>query len=117
EADLKITVGLIEPHFMAGYSGGRKLIMPGLAALETVQAWHSPRFLEHQNASNGILSGNPVHEEALRIAKLAPPHMILDVTLDEENRITGIFAGDLEHAWLEGVRFAEQSVRAPIREP
>src|SRR5579871_4857574 len=64
EADLKITVGLIEPHFMAGYSGGRKLVMPGLAALETVQAWHSPRFLEHPNATSGVVDGNPVHEEA-----------------------------------------------------
>ena len=117
EADLKITIGLIEPHFMAGYSGGRKLIMPGLAALETVQAWHSPRFLEHPNASNGVVFCNPVHDEALRIAKMMPPDMILDVTLDEENRITGVFAGDLEEAWLEGVRFAEQSVSAPINEP
>ena len=59
DADVKITVGLIEPHFMAGYSGGRKLIMPGIASLETVQAWHSPRFLEHENATAGITINNP----------------------------------------------------------
>ena len=117
EADLKITVGLIEPHFMAGYSGGRKLVMPGLAALETVQAWHSPRFLEHPRASNGIVEGNPVHEESLRIARMAPPDMIVDVTLDEQNRITGVFTGDLERAWLHGVEFAERSVRVPVAEP
>lgn len=117
DADLKITVGLIEPHFMAGYSGGRKLIMPGIAALETVQAWHSPRFLEHPNATSGIVSGNPVHEEALRIARMCPPDLIVDVTLDEGNRVTGLFAGDLEAAWLEGVAFAEKCVRAAVPAP
>jgi lactate racemase len=117
EADLKITVGLIEPHFMAGYSGGRKLVMPGLAALETVQAWHSPRFLEHPNATSGVVDGNPVHEEALAIARLARPDMVVDVTLDEANRITGIFAGDLEAAWREGVSFAATQVGATVREP
>jgi nickel-dependent lactate racemase len=60
-ADLKIT-GLIEPHLMAGYSGGRKVICPGIAGLETVEAWHSPRFLQHPKADCGSLAGNPVHE-------------------------------------------------------
>jgi len=117
EADLKITVGLIEPHFMAGYSGGRKLIMPGIAAMETVQAWHSPRFLEHPSATSGVVDGNPVHEESLAIAKRCPPDMIVDVTLDEANRITGIFAGDLEAAWRQGVAFAEKCVRASVPAP
>jgi nickel-dependent lactate racemase len=92
DADLKITCGLIEPHFMAGYSGGRKMVMPGIAALPTVQAWHSPQFLEHPNATNGVLAGNPVHEENTRIARLAPPDLIVDVTLDADRRVTGVFA-------------------------
>jgi nickel-dependent lactate racemase len=117
DADLKLSVGLIEPHFMAGFSGGRKLIMPGIAALETVQAWHSPRFLEHPNATSGVVDGNPVHEESLAIAKMARPDMIMDVTLDEQNRITGVFAGDLEAAWLAGVAFAQEHVRASVPEP
>jgi nickel-dependent lactate racemase len=111
DADLKITVGLIEPHFMAGYSGGRKLIMPGVADFETVQRWHCPRFLESPMATNGIVDGNPVHAESLAIARMMPPDLILDVTLDESNRITGVFAGDLEQAWLAGVEFAAQHVR------
>ncbi len=61
EADLKITTGLIEPHFMAGFSGGRKLICPGLAHLDTVRVWHGPDFLEHPQARSGCLEGNPVH--------------------------------------------------------
>jgi len=117
EAAFRMTVGLIEPHFMAGYSGGRKLIMPGIAGLESVQAWHSPRFLEHPRSASGVVEGNPVHEEALAIARLAPPDLILDVTLDERNRITGVFAGDLEAAWKAGVHFADRHVRAAIPEP
>jgi nickel-dependent lactate racemase len=70
EADLKITTGLIEPHLMAGYSGGRKVICPGLAALETVKFWHGPDFLEHPRADCGIVDGNPVHEEATAIARV-----------------------------------------------
>jgi nickel-dependent lactate racemase len=113
-ANVRVTVGLIEPHFMAGYSGGRKLIMPGIAGLETVQAWHSPRFLEHPRATNGLVAGNPVHEENTYIAGLCPPDLILDATLDEQKRITGVFAGDMIAAWQEGVRFAERHVRAVL---
>lgn len=111
-AEIKITVGLIEPHFMAGYSGGRKLVMPGVAALETVQRWHCPRFLESPHATMGVVTDNPVHAEALAIAQRVPPDLIVDVTLDEANRITGVFAGALEAAWLQGVDFAASHVRA-----
>lgn len=117
EADLRVTIGLIEPHFMAGFSGGRKLIMPGIASFETVQNWHCPRFLESPLATNGVIDGNPVHLESLAIANMARPDMILDVTLDEANRITGVFAGDLEQAWLAGVAFASEHVRAEIPAP
>jgi nickel-dependent lactate racemase len=117
EADVRVTVGLIEPHFMAGYSGGRKLIMPGIAALETIQTWHSPRFLEHPAATNGSVAGNPVHEENTYIASLCPPDLIVDVTLDEEKRITGVFVGDMVAAWQEGVRFAEQHVKDTLPHP
>jgi lactate racemase len=117
EAEVRVTVGLIEPHFMAGYSGGRKLIMPGIAALETIQNWHSPRFLEHPAATNGSVAGNPVHEENTYIASLCPPDCIVDVTLDEEKRITGVFVGAMVAAWQEGVRFAEQQVKASLPRP
>jgi lactate racemase len=117
DADVRVTVGLIEPHFMAGYSGGRKLIMPGIAALETIQAWHSPRFLEHPAATNGSVAGNPVHEENTYIASLCPPDCIVDVTLDEEKRITGVFVGGMVAAWQEGVRFAELHVKATLPHP
>jgi nickel-dependent lactate racemase len=116
-ADLKITTGLIEPHLMAGYSGGRKVICPGIAGLETVEAWHSPRFLQHPRADCGILEGNPVHEENTRIAQMAGCDFIVNVCIDGQRRITWVGAGDMIAAWQEGVRFVEQVVRVPVPEP
>ncbi len=116
-ADLKIATGLIEPHLMAGYSGGRKLICPGIAHLDTVKVWHGPDFLEHPKADCGILDGNPVHEENTRIARMAGCDFIVNVAMDSKRRVTKVVAGDMEQAFLEGVRFVEQVVKAPVPEP
>src|SRR5437879_18531 len=116
-ADLKITTGLIEPHLMAGYSGGRKVICPGIAGLETVAVWHGPRFLEHPKADCGIVAGNPVHEENTRIALLAGCAFIVNVCLDGQRQITWVGAGDMIRAWEEGVRFVEGVVKVPVTEP
>lgn len=117
EADLKITTGLIEPHFMAGFSGGRKLICPGLAALETVKVWHGPKILEHTNARAGCLDGNPVHEENTWIGRRAGCHFIVNVVLDAQRRILRAVAGDMEQAFLEGVAFARQLATDTVSEP
>lgn len=116
-ADLKITTGLIEPHLMAGYSGGRKVICPGIAALETVKIWHGPRFLEHPRADCGFVEGNPVHEENTRIAWMAGCDFIVNVCIDGQRRITWVGAGHMEHAWQAGVRFVRDVVRVPVTEP
>lgn len=116
-ADLKITIGLIEPHFMAGYSGGRKLICPGLAALETVKVWHSPRFLEHPLAESGSLAGNPVHEENTWIAQHAGCDFIVNVVIDAQRRPLKFVAGDMLAAFEEGVAFCSQVVRDYLEEP
>lgn len=116
DAELKIATGLIEPHLMAGYSGGRKLICPGIAALETVKVWHGPRFLEHPRADCGLLEGNPVHEENTRIARMAGCDFIVNVTLDRARRVTSVVAGDMERAFLEGVAFCERVVKAEVAE-
>ncbi len=108
EAELKITLGLIEPHLMAGYSGGRKLICPGIAALETVQRWHSPRFLEHPRADAGYLEGNPVHEENTWIARHAGCDFIVNVVLDDHRRPLLFVAGDMEAAFMQGVEFVRR---------
>jgi nickel-dependent lactate racemase len=113
-ADLKITTGLIEPHLMAGYSGGRKLICPGIAALETVKVWHGPDFLEHPKADCGFLDGNPVHEENTRIGWLAGCDFIVNVTLDKDRQITSVVAGHMEQAFRAGVAFIEKVVKAEV---
>ncbi|MFH1266263.1 MAG: nickel-dependent lactate racemase [Planctomycetota bacterium] len=117
EAELKITTGLIEPHFMAGYSGGRKLVCPGLAALETIRVWHGPDFLEHPNARSGVLQENPVHEENTWIARHVGCDFITNTVLDAERRILFVVAGDMEAAFLEGVRFVEKIVTDRVPEP
>ena len=117
EAELKITTGLIEPHFMAGFSGGRKLICPGLAALETVKVWHGPAILEHLNARAGCLEANPVHEENTWIGRRAGCDFIVNVVLDAQRRILNVVAGDMEQAFLEGVAFARRLTTDTVPEP
>jgi nickel-dependent lactate racemase len=116
-ADLKIATGLIEPHLMAGYSGGRKLICPGVAALETVKRWHGPELLEHPRADCGILDGNPVHEQNTEIARMAGCDFIVNVTLDSDRRVTSVVAGEMEQAFLAGVRFMESVCKAVVPRP
>jgi nickel-dependent lactate racemase len=117
EADLKIATGLIEPHFMAGYSGGRKLICPGIAGLETIKVWHGPDFLEHPNATTGVLRQNPVHEENTWIAHRAGCDFIVNVILDSERRPLHFVAGDMEAAFEAGVSVVREIVTDTIPEP
>jgi nickel-dependent lactate racemase len=117
EADLKISTGLIEPHFMAGFSGGRKLICPGIAGLETIRAWHSPRFLEHPRADSGMLDGNPVHAENTWIARRTGCDFIVNVVLDAARRPLKFVAGDMELAFQEGCDFVRELVTDTVPEP
>jgi len=105
EADLKIVTGLIEPHLMAGFSGGRKGIMPGICAFDTVKVLHGFEAMGHPNSIEGAISGNPVHDEILHVAKLVGVDFMVNVTLNEKRGITGVFAGDIEAAHDEGVAF------------
>ncbi len=117
ESDLKVLTGLIEPHFMAGYSGGRKLVAPGLVGVETIRHLHGPGILEHPLATAGVLDGNPLHEAALEIARRAGTDFILNVAMDEERRITGVFAGELDQAHRHGVRHVDGMVVSTVEEP
>jgi len=117
EADLKITTGLIEPHLMAGFSGGRKLICPGIAALETVKVWHGPDFLEHPKADCGILEGNPVHEENTWIGRHTGCDFIVNVVIDAARQPLHFVAGDMEAAFLEGVDFVKNVVVDTVEKP
>jgi nickel-dependent lactate racemase len=117
DADLKISAALIEPHFMAGYSGGRKSVCPGICSMETVRVWHGPRFIGHPNSDNGRLEGNPVHEDGVAAARMAGLDFIVDVALDAQRRLTGVFAGDMEAAWHAGVRHVAEVVEARLPSP
>jgi lactate racemase len=117
QADLKITTGFIEPHLMAGFSGGRKLIAPGCAGEETIKALHSPRFIEDPRCREGIIDGNPLHGQLLAIAQLAGHDFILNVSLDAERNITGVFAGDPLEAHAAGVAHVRKAVSVHVREP
>jgi nickel-dependent lactate racemase len=112
-ADLRITLGFVEQHLMLGFSGGRKLVAPGLAAQETIKAIHSPRFMREPLATEGSIDGNPLHAELLEIAAMAGHHFMLDVTLTQERAISGVFAGDPVKAHAAGVRFLESTSTSP----
>ena len=108
-ADLHITLGFIEQHLMLGFSGGRKLIVPGLAAQETIKVIHSPRFIREPLATEGSINGNPLHEELLECARMVRHDFIVDVALTQERKIAGVFAGDPVRAHAAGVDFVERA--------
>lgn len=116
EADLKIVTGLTESHFMAGASGGRKAVCPGLVDQRTIQKFHSPDFLESPAADNLVIEGNPCHEESLAVAKAAGVDFAITVTLDKDMRITGVFAGDLEKIFEAAVNKIKEYVTIPLGE-
>lgn len=116
EADLRITLGFIEQHIMAGFSGGRKLVAPGLAAQETIKVLHSPKFMREPMATEGSIDGNPLHAELLEIARMARHDFILDITLTKQREISGVFAGDPVAAHAAGVAFMRQSSVSPVAE-
>ena len=117
ESDVKIATGLIEPHLMAGYSGGRKAICPGIASVETMKVMHGPQILEHPNASVGVLDHNPFHIEATEIALMAGVDFNLSVAIDNKRQITGVFAGALVESHRAGCEFVGNQVIATLPYP
>lgn len=114
ESDIKILTGLVESHFMAGASGGRKSICPGLMSESSTHLLHSGPVLSSHRARDLILEGNPVHEEALRVARMAGCDFIINVTLDYRYRLTGIFAGDMEKAFLSAFEKLKSYAAIPV---
>jgi len=118
EADLKLAVSLVEPHLIAGFSGGRKAICPGVCGMETLLSFHSPPLVNPDEACAGQIHGNPAHEESLAVTRLAgAPELMVNVTLDEVRRVTGVFAGELEAAHLAAVAHSYKQGRSTIDEP
>ena len=117
ESDIRITLGFIEPHLMAGFSGGRKLISIGLAGERTIKRLHSPLFMRDGKATEGSFPDNPLHRELLEIAAMAGHDFMVDVALTETRDIAAVFAGEPVAAHAQGVDFVRKSTLAEVSEP
>ena len=116
-ADLKIVTGLVEPHFMAGYSGGRKVIAPGVAHAETITTFHSSRYMEDSLAANCNLEGNPLHEDQLEIVEMVGGALAMNLVIDEFRNLSFINFGEIVSSHLEAVAFIRKyaEVKVPQR--
>jgi len=117
ESDLTVLTGLIEPHFFAGYSGGRKTILPGVAGRESIFHNHSFKMISHPLSRYGILEGNPIHEDMIEAAKMIKRTFLVNVVIDKNHGVAGVFAGDTFKAHVKGVKFLDEHVKvdAPSR--
>jgi nickel-dependent lactate racemase len=115
--EVRILTGFIEPHLFAGFSGGPKAVLPGIADIEAIMDNHGAAMLDDPRATWAVLDGNPVWEEMLAVAQSTSPTFLLNVTLNRDRRITGVFAGDLVEAHRTGAAFVRQTATKPVREP
>ncbi|MEM3466150.1 MAG: nickel-dependent lactate racemase [Thermoproteota archaeon] len=116
EASVKILTGFIEPHFFAGFSGGPKAVMPGVSGLESILLNHGAKMIDHPKATWGITEGNPIWEEAREVAAKTNPTFLVNVTLNRNKEITGVFVGDVWKAHAKGVEFAKASAMVEVEE-
>jgi lactate racemase len=114
EADLRIVVGLVEPHFMAGYSGGRKLVAPGVAGHQTIRTFHNHRFMSDPCADNTVLQNNPLHRGQLEILQLLGSVYAVNTVIDEERRLSFVNFGECVASHLQAVDFVRQYAQVPI---
>ncbi|RLE70968.1 MAG: nickel-dependent lactate racemase [Thermoprotei archaeon] len=115
-SDLVLGVGLIEPHFFAGYSGGRKSLLPGVAGANAIFNNHGYKMIASPKARSGVLSGNPVHEDMVEFMEMTKLDFIVNVMVDERKRVSGVFVGDPIEAHLAGVRELDKYVKVRFRE-
>ncbi|HLI63009.1 MAG TPA: nickel-dependent lactate racemase [Terriglobales bacterium] len=117
ESDFKITTGFVEPHFFAGFSGGPKMVAPGLAGLETVMTLHNAERISHPKATFGVIEGNPIHDDVREIARMTGVDFALDVTLNREQKITAAFAGDLFAEHGAACAAVREAAMRPVQAP
>ena len=117
EADVRILTGFIEPHFFAGFSGGPKAVLPALAGAESVWSNHGRDMIAHPQATWGRTEGNPIWEEMRQVALQTDPTFLVNVTLNAEREITGVFAGDMLAAHSAGSQFVRESAMVPVENP
>jgi lactate racemase len=117
KSEFKITTGFVEPHFFAGFSGGPKMVAPGLAGLETVLHLHDARRIGHPNATWGVIEGNPIHDDVREIARMTGVDFALDVTLNRDQQITAAFAGDVLEEHAAACAVARKTAMRPVERP
>jgi nickel-dependent lactate racemase len=117
EADVRILTGFIEPHFFAGFSGGPKGVLPALAGAESVMTNHGRAMIANEKAAWGITEGNPIWEEMREVAVMTEPTFLLNVTLNVDKQITGVFAGDMLAAHAVGCRFVREQAMVGVDAP
>ncbi len=117
EADRRIVVGFIEPHFFAGFSGGGKGVVPGVAGIDTILSLHRADLIAHPKSTWGELEGNPIQNEIADAVSLAPPDFMVNVTLNSEKEITEFFVGDYQAAHRQGCSSVKASAMVPVSEP
>ena len=116
ESDFRILTGLVESHFMAGASGGRKSICPGLLGIDSIRQFHGPEILADPRSTDLATTGNPCHELSLEVAHMAPADFILNVTAQEDGTVVGVFAGDMETAHEAAVEHLRSFAGIPVAE-
>jgi nickel-dependent lactate racemase len=114
EADLKIVTGLVEPHFMAGFSGGRKVIAPGIAHSDTITTFHNARFMSDPKADNCVLEGNPLHREQLEIVRMLRRVLAINAVIDEHRNLSFVNFGEVIESHLEAVAFIRRYAQVPV---
>ena len=114
EADVRIATGLVEPHFMAGYSGGRKVVAPGIAHADTIRTFHSARFMEDPLAVQCQLRGNPLHEEQLEIMRMLGDIYAVNTVIDDARRLSFVNFGEIIESHLHAVDFAHDYLTVPV---
>jgi lactate racemase len=114
EADLRIATGLVEPHFMAGYSGGRKVVAPGIAHADTIRTLHNARFMEDPFTVQCNLTGNPLHEEQLAIVRMIGEIVGLNTVINEDRHLAHVTFGDVVQSHLAAVDFVRASTEVPV---
>ncbi len=117
EADFRIVTGFIEPHFFAGFSGGAKGIIPGLGGIQTIQALHNAQLIGHPRSTWAVLDGNPVQQGIQECVSKCPPEFMVNVTLDQERHITGVYAGDYIEAYRVGCADIAKSATQAVDRP
>ncbi len=117
DADIKIAVGFIEPHFFAGFSGGPKAVAPGVAGIDTIFRLHRAELIGDPNSTWGVLDDNPLHREIREAVALCPPDFMVNVTLNAEKKISGFYVGDYCQAHQKGCAEVKLSAMVPVKAP